>query len=569
MATLLNFIGIMLRMFSSFFLVFFLFTLLLMPLVHAASLNLNGARHGLKRQELFDIIKQKNIDVTFVQETHSDVLNSVDWAREFSGLTILSHNTTVSGGVAILFSKSCIPISYHVEEILKGRLLKVRAQFENVFYVFICVYAPTISIDRMLFLNVLGQILNDCNSSDFILVGGDFNCTELGIDRNHIEPHMPSRKRLVELMGTHDLIDIWRNFHKSQRQYTWAHAYNGVMSLARLDRFYGFKHQLNYYENCQIVPVGFSDHSMVLCSFSFGNIKPKSAYWHFNTALLEDNSFKEMFVYFWKIFKEEKRLYPTLQQWWDIGKVRIKQLCQQYTLNVTRDLTGNLKSLGADIIQLQSAVETTDDKDCIEKLKLKKLQLKDLLERRAQGALVRSRFRNVSEMDAPSKFFFSLEQKNGQKRLIQALRSESGSLLTETSDIRKRATVFYSELYKSAFKEQQQLSDVFLNELPKLKKDSADALDKPLILEELRAAVFGMQNGRTPGLDGLPVEFFKAFWSVIGQDLLDMLNASIAEGKLPLSYRRAVLTLVPKKGDLTDIKQWRPLSLLCIDSRIF
>lgn len=65
MATLLNFIGIMLRMFSSFF----LFTLLLMPLVHAASLNLNGARHGLKRQELFDIIKQKNIDVTFVQET--------------------------------------------------------------------------------------------------------------------------------------------------------------------------------------------------------------------------------------------------------------------------------------------------------------------------------------------------------------------------------------------------------------------------------------------------------------------------------------------------------------------
>ena len=48
-----------------------------------------------------------------------------------------------------------------------------------------------------------------------------------------------------------------------------------------------------------------------------------------------------------------------------------------------------------------------------------------------------------------------------------------------------------------------------------------------------------------------------------------MLNASVAGDKLPLSCRRAVLTLVPKKGDLTDLKQWRPLSLLCIDSRIF
>lgn len=69
-----------------------------------------------------------------------------------------------------------------------------------------------------------------------------------------------------------------------------------------------------------------------------------------------------------------------------------------------------------------------------------------------------------------------------------------------------------------------------------------------------------------PGIDGLPAEFYKAFWSVIGQDLLEMLNASVAGENLPQSCRNAVLALVPKKGDLTDLKQWRPLSLLCIDS---
>ena len=39
--------------------------------------------------------------------------------------------------------------------------------------------------------------------------------------------------------------------------------------------------------------------------------------------------------------------------------------------------------------------------------------------------------------------------------------------------------------------------------------------------------------------------------------------------ELPLSCRRAVLTLVPKKGDLSDLKNWRPVALLCADIKIF
>lgn len=81
-------------------------------------------------------------------------------------------------GVAVLFSKNFIPISYHVEEIIKGRLLKVRAQFENRFFVFICIYAPTLATERMLFLNTMGNVLSNVCSEDILILGGDFNCTE-------------------------------------------------------------------------------------------------------------------------------------------------------------------------------------------------------------------------------------------------------------------------------------------------------------------------------------------------------------------------------------------------------
>ena len=45
----------------------------------------------------------------------------------------------------------------------------------------------------------------------------------------------------------------------------------------------------------------------------------------------------------------------------------------------------------------------------------------------------------------------------------------------------------------------------------------------------------------------------------VGQDLLAVLNDSVAGGRLPVSCHRTVLTLLPKKGDLSDIKSWRPV----------
>ncbi len=47
-----------------------------------------------------------------------------------------------------------------------------------------------------------------------------------------------------------------------------------------------------------------------------------------------------------------------------------------------------------------------------------------------------------------------------------------------------------------------------------------------------------------------------------------MVLDSLQSGRLPLSCRRAVITLLPKKGDLQQIKTWRPLSLLCTDYKI-
>ncbi len=131
-----------------------------------------------------------------MQETHSDGQNATEWEREFEGISILSHNTSSCHFVHEKFQSN----TYDFEEIVKGRLLKVRAVFENYTFVFLCVYVPTSVIERMLFLDTLYCTLQNSSYEEFLFLAGDFNCTEHALDRNHIESHMPSRKRLTHII---------------------------------------------------------------------------------------------------------------------------------------------------------------------------------------------------------------------------------------------------------------------------------------------------------------------------------------------------------------------------------
>lgn len=539
--------------------------------LNIGTLNVNGARDSKKRMAVFEFIKLKSIDVMFLQETHSDQKNEVDWRREGDGLTILSHKSSISGGVAILFSKACIPLSYEVDEIVKGRCVKVVAKFENLNIVFLNIYAPTGGPDRVLFLGIIGNTLKSLKTDDLLFLGGDFNCTQNDkLDRNHLEPHTASQRAVVQMIETYDLCDLWRSMHQSARQYTWAHSRGNSLSLARLDRMYVFNHQASSSKSCRICPVSFSDHCAVICCISVASFKSKSAYWHFNTCLLEDRHFVDVFTYFWENFKEQKSAYVSLEQWWDCGKIQIKQLCQQYTVNVSGEIARSMKILESEIVELQELTASTGNVDNGKVLKRKKNMLAGLMDFKAQGALVRSRFQGVVQMDAPSKFFFNLERKNGQSRLIHALRSVTGQELTEPAQIRSCATRFYSELYKSELMRCDAFvnDNTFFNGLSKVDKDSCLEMDKVLTHLELEQALFSMKKGVSPGIDGLPVSFYKVFWSIMGKDLLEVLRESLEKGLLPLSCRRAIITLLPKKGNLQDISNWRPVSLLCTEYKI-
>ena len=194
-----------------------------------------------------------------------------------------------------------------------------------------------------------------------------------------------------------------------------------------------------------------------------------------------------------------------MQQWWDIGKTLIWQFCKQYTRNITKQITRSLQDLET---KVQILLGCTGDQGSVEVLKSKKAALANQLGITTQGALVHSRFLNASLMDAHTVL---LEFRNGQMKIIHCLRSKHGSSFTETTDIRRYATQFYKGLFNTELVEDQELDASFLYDLPQVETSTNCQLDAELTVEELHVALMSLANVKAPGIDGLPVDFYKVF----------------------------------------------------------
>ncbi|CAM2112257.1 unnamed protein product [Caretta caretta] len=257
---------------------------------------------------------------------------------------------------------------------------------------------------------------------------------------------------------------------------------------------------------------------------------PGPAYWHFNNSLLEDESFVMSFREFWLAWREQWRAFPSVRRWWDLGKVRAKLFCRNYTRGTSRRRNAAIEQLEREVLELERRLAASPgDPSLCGACREKREELRALEDHRA--------------------------------------RAEDGTPLTDPEEMCGRARDFYANLF-SPDPTDPGACGVLWEELPTVSVGDRDRLELPLTLAEFSEALRRMPTNKSPGMDGLTVEFYRAFWDILGPDLVTVWAESLQGGVLPLSCRRAVLALLPKKGDLRDLRNWRPLSLLSTDYKI-
>jgi hypothetical protein len=103
-------------------------------------------------------------------------------------------------------------------------------------------------------------------------------------------------------------------------------------------------------------------------------------------------------------------------------------------------------------------------------------------------------------------------------------------------------------------------SDVVQNS--KLRQDEKDWLDRPLTIAELDIAAGKGKLRSAPGADGFSNQLIIKCWHLLRLPFYNYVVFCYGTGILSRNFRSATIRLIPKKGDLSNLKNWRPISLL-------
>lgn len=71
-----------------------------------------------------------------------------------------------------------------------------------------------------------------------------------------------------------------------------------------------------------------------------------------------------------------------------------------------------------------------------------------------------------------------------------------------------------------------------------------------------------MQQGKSPGEDGIFIEHIRYRKSRLLHTIKDLYSKYLEEGDTPVDWNNAILILLLQTEDKTDIKNYRPFSLL-------
>ncbi|KAL9950435.1 hypothetical protein ACROYT_G042930 [Oculina patagonica] len=105
--------------------------------------------------------------------------------------------------------------------------------------------------------------------------------------------------------------------------------------------------------------------------------------------------------------------------------------------------------------------------------------------------------------------------------------------------------------------------------IPKLSEEQRRECEGKISLEECSCLLDSFRDNKTPGNDGIPIEFYKKFWPLIGDSFIRCANECFEKGELSCSQKQAVITLIEKKGkDRSLLENWRPISLVNVDTKI-
>jgi len=285
---------------------------------------------------------------------------------------------------------------------------------------------------------------------------------------------------------------------------------------SRLDRFYASKSIDPHSE--YTLPGLLSDHDIVILvirnitTFSRGK-----GTWKNNTALYNEQAFKNCLQYKWR---QWCTLHPVLFKskatWWTHIKTKLKDLLQrqarrrQYT---ERRRETNLRRMVETLCR-----EVNNNPTLIPMYHHLKKQWSELQKDQINAKVKKSKTDQFENSDKGTKAFFQQFKEHRRQTTIKRLRNPGGRILVNKEDILQEAHRFFQALYQERATCPTAQS-AFLRSIKPTLNPNDDDLTRPITVDEVYSTISQIATGKSPGPDGLTIEFYRQNWEIIAQDL--------------------------------------------------
>ena len=541
------------------------------------SLNVRGLSNFKKQRMIYTWCKKKNTDIIFLQETHSTKEVENQWRNEWGAEIIMSHGSSNSRGVAVLMKKGVEVIVHSKIMDPQGRFIILKVEFNKNLYVLINVYAPNKDKDSVKFFEALRTTLRRANldTEENLIVGGDFNCPINPILDKKGGSLLP-RKSVVTGIGCFqedlDLVDIWRVKNPVSRSFTWSQ--NSPNIFCHLDYWLISNNLQDLVISTSIIPAIKTDHAAIFVEFGTRDNQMKGpSLWKMNCSILDDEDYiKDISLKIPSWIADGERELSDNRTVWDWIKYNIRAHAIQFSKRHAKERSELEIVLQNDYTVASQKYESNPCDSNSNQLTAAKEKLELFYEQKTKGIIIRARACWHEHGERSNKYFLNLEKRNYVKKHMRKLNINE-SITTDPFVILSEQKRFYQDLYTSINNRivNNNAAKSFLDDLniPKLTEEQKQACEGKILLEECELILESFSNNKAPGNGGIPIEFYKKLWPLISEPFVKCVNACFEKGEMSCSQKRAVITLIEKKEkDHTFLENWRPISLVNVDTKI-
>ena len=155
-------------------------------------------------------------------------------------------------------------------------------------------------------------------------------------------------------------------------------------------------------------------------------------------------------------------------------------------------------------------------------------------------------------------------QSKVKEQMDMRIKDIDGNMVTEKNDVKRRWREYFEDLLNVDNGRVAELMDA------RIRVDGNERMEMEVTVEDVRKAVKKLKKGKAPGVDGITSEMLCSGGSCVLEWLARVCKTCLIEGRVPRDWKRAIVVPLYKgKGDKSECKNYRGISLLSIPGKVY